>query len=306
MTGKDRQNLYKLFRDQADVLGFSRLTVAALQAFVNALKVLRCSRAQIFPLFQELIGVINASQPHIVPLIHLLEEFEAEIGLFAEKDLETIRTEAMRILEAKIAKFEKSENRVVAQGLASVVNGDVILVHSVSTVVRDILVQAYKERGRRFQVIVLQQDFNKTRQLLKSLDKAALPYKVMPEYTLSHAVRKVTKFFLTAAAVTSDGNIVVDAGTANIASLCHVEKVPIYLFVNSLKFSHRPSVDQQIHRKEERRNRDGLSYDLTTYSHCLVSTALLNHIITEAGEIQPPPSLLLPLEAQEIPGVATL
>ncbi|MDA8126629.1 MAG: hypothetical protein M0009_15760 [Deltaproteobacteria bacterium] len=285
MNDKDRQTLYKLFRDQSDVLGSSQLTVTALQAFVSALKVLKCSREEIFPLFEELIDIISHSQPHIVSLIHLLEEFPAEIRPLAARDSATIRAEAVRILEAKIAKFEECQRRVVEQGMSTVVDGDVLLVHSVSSVVRAILLRAHQEKGRRFQVIVLEQDFNKTRQLLKSLDRAAIPYKVMPEYTLSHAIREATKFFLTAHSVTADRNLVADAGTANIVSLCHVEKIPIYLFVNSLKFSHQATVDQRIHRKEVRRIRDGHCYHVTTYSHCLVAIGLIDHVFTEAGEL---------------------
>jgi translation initiation factor 2B subunit (eIF-2B alpha/beta/delta family) len=284
MNEKDREHLYKLFRDQADVLGSSRLTVVALQSFVASVKALRCSREEIMPLFKELADAIKNSQPHIVPLIHLIEEFEAEIEPFTEQGLEAIRTEALRILEAKIAKIEESKRRVVEQGLRQVESGDVILVHAVSTVVLKILVRAHEELGRRFEVIVLEQDFNKTRQLLQALDRVSIPHEVIPEYTLSHAIRRATKLFLGATAVTPDGHIVTPAGTANIVSLCHVEKIPVYLFVSTLKFSHKPSEAQQIHRKEEHRSREGLCYDLTTYSHCLVPIALIDHVITEDGE----------------------
>ena len=306
MTDKDRENLYKLFRDQTDLRGSSRVTVVALESYVSAVKTLKCTREEIFHLFQELDDIIRESQPHIVALLHLIKEFEDEIRLFADQDLETIRTEAVRILEAKIAKLEDSKGRVVEQGLQCVADGDVILLHSVSAVVMNILVRAHEVLGRRFKVIVLEQDFAKTRRLLQSLNNASIPHEVIPEYTLDHAVRNATKLFLGSSAVTLDGNLVTQAGTANIVSVCYLEKIPTYVFVSSLKFSNKPSVAQQIHCKEERRTRNGLTYDLTTYSHCLVSTALVDHVITEDGEIQPPPPVLTKQGRQDIPVVAPL
>jgi hypothetical protein len=35
MNEKDRENLYKLFRDQADVLGTSRMTEVALESYIS-------------------------------------------------------------------------------------------------------------------------------------------------------------------------------------------------------------------------------------------------------------------------------
>ena len=50
---------------------------------------------------------------------------------------------------------------------------------------------------------------------------------------------------------TPDNKAVCPLGAAEGVSLCHLNKVPIYRFANSLKFSHNPSYDHRIHEKHE-------------------------------------------------------
>jgi translation initiation factor 2B subunit (eIF-2B alpha/beta/delta family) len=285
MNPQDRQNLYKLIRDLADVLGTSSTTEAALEAFSQALQSLKCSREAFIPLFNELADAIRQTEPRIVPLIHLLEEFEEEMRFTdSDLDLNTLRDEAVRVLHEKLDVYREKALQLVEQGQACVQADDVILVHSASRTVIDILARARERLGRRFEVIVLQQDFAKTRQLIQALDQAEIPKRVIPEYTLSHFHGTASKLFLGAVAVTDDHQIVAAAGSANIVGLCHVSHVPIYLFVNSLKYSHQGSEAQQIHRKAKTQSREGVHYQLTIHSHDLVPLALIDHVITEQGE----------------------
>lgn len=287
MNAKDRDNLYKLFRDMADVMGTSRMTEIALESFIRAVQSLRCTREAILPLFNELSECIKQSRPRVVPLIHLLEEFEDEMRFTrSDVDLEAIRADAVTTLQEKRDAFRERVQRLTERGAHYVQDGDVIMVHSASGVVIKILLNAREKLQRTFKVIVLKQDFAKTRQLIQSLSQAGIPYEVVPEYDLIHHLPQATKLFIGAVAVTPDRNVIASAGTANIVSQCHVGRIPVYLFVNSLKFSHQATEEQHIHRKEEQETRDGLTYVLTTYSHSLVALPLIDHVITGSGEIK--------------------
>jgi translation initiation factor eIF-2B subunit alpha len=287
MNTKDRENLYKLFRDMTDVLGTSRMTEIALESFIRAIESLECPREAILPLFNELSECIKKSKPRVVPLIHLLEEFEDEMR-FTRNDLEleAIRAEAVETLREKLDVFRERVQRLTERGAEYVQDGDVILVHSASGVVIKILLNAKEKLQRTFKAIVLKQDFAKTRQLIQALVQAQIPHEVVPEYDLIHHLPQATKLFIGAVAVTPDRNVVASAGTANIVSLCHLGKIPVYLFVNSLKFSHQSAQDQYIHRKQEKQTRAGMTYSVTTYSHSLVALELIDHIITGRGEIK--------------------
>lgn len=287
MNPKDRENLYKLFRDQADVLGNSRMTEVALECFMRAVGRLKCSRETILPLCNDLAGVIKNSSPRIVPLIHLLEEFEDEMRFTRETvDVEAVRADAVNTLAEKLEAFRAMDAQLIEKGAECVAEGDVILAHSASGIVIRVLERAWGVLGRRFRVIVLQQDFIQTRQLIQALSNAAIPHEVIPEYDLVHFLGEARKLFLGALAVTPDRHMVAPAGTANIVSLCHLGGVPVYLFVNTLKFSHQPAEAQQIHRKAVDRTRDGVRYLFTTHSHSLVPLKLIDHIVTESGTMK--------------------
>ena len=286
MNTKDRDNLYKLFRDMADVLGTSRMTEIALESFIRSIQSLRCSREAILPLFSELSECIKNSRPRIVPLIHLLEEFEDEMRFTrGDVDLEAVRADAVTTLQEKLDAFRERVQRLTERGARYVQDGDVILVYSASGVVIKILLNAREKLQRAFKVIVLKQDFAKTRQLIQALLQAGITHEVVPEVDLVHHLPQATKLFIGAVAVTPDRNVVASAGTAGIVSQCHIGKIPVYLFVNSLKFSHQSSQNQHIHRSEEAETRDGLTYSLTTYSHSLVALKLIDHVVTGTGEV---------------------
>jgi translation initiation factor 2B subunit (eIF-2B alpha/beta/delta family) len=73
-------------------------------------------------------------------------------------------------------------------------------------------------------------------------------------------------------------------GTANAVGLCHLNRIPVYLLANSLKFAHRMISEQHIHKEESQRSCDNSTYRHVTYSHDQVDLYLIDHVITEKGE----------------------
>jgi translation initiation factor 2B subunit (eIF-2B alpha/beta/delta family) len=151
--------------------------------------------------------------------------------------------------------------------------------------VTGILARAKVVHNRDFEVLVLKQDLVKTKPLINALRKAGIAYTVVPEYTLEHHIEKATKLFLGAVSIADDRVAVCAAGTANIVSLCHMNHLPVCLFVSSLKISHQPASNQRIHKKEETRSQNNFTYCITTHSHSLVSLEMIDHFVTELGEM---------------------
>lgn len=288
MNEKSKQNLYELLRDISDFMGIARITVLALQSLIASIKELKCDRAEIGVLLTEFIDVIKESEPKIIPLIHLLEAFEDEIKKYVgpdNADLEEVKTQAVKILTDKIELFRNNARKVTEHGLEYIRDNDVIIVHSASSVVTDILVRAREVLDRNFRVIVLEHNIKRTRQLIQALEKAGIAYEVVPAYNLDHYIEQATKMFVGALTVTSDRKIVAPAGSAGTISLCHVNNVTVHLFANTLHFSHRKSMDQRIYRSRKDMHAAGLKYSLSTHSHCLVDLDLIDHVITESGEM---------------------
>jgi translation initiation factor 2B subunit (eIF-2B alpha/beta/delta family) len=288
MKEKDKDILYKLFRDHEDVRGSSGMAMLALRSFIESIKEVRCTASEIKPLITELCDAIKHTEPRIVPLIHLIKAFEKEMEGHYGDDLQTTKNDAVKILEEKHDLLRSKVDQVIEHGVNLVEDGDTIVVHTASSDVVNMLIRAKESKKKRFKLIILKQDLVKTKLLIKTLSKAKLDLLVVPEYSLSHYIEKTNKLFIGAVSVTPDAKVVAAIGTANIVGLCHINQVPVYLFANSLKFSYHPSSSQRIHTKTVATSQDDVSYMFTTHSHDIVSLKLIDHLVTEDGCMEKP------------------
>ena len=288
MKEKDKEILYKLFRDHEDVRGSSRMAMLALRSFIESINDLKSNASEIKELITELCDAIKHTEPRIVPLIHMIKAFETEMEGHYGEDLQETKNEAIRILQEKHDLLRSKVEQVIEHGVNLVEDGDTIVVHTASSDVTNMLVRAKEVLKKNFKLIILKQDFVKTKLLVKTLSKAKIDLLVVPEYSLSHYIEKANKLFIGAVSITPDAKVVAAIGTANIVGLCHINKVPVYLFANSLKFSFHPSSSQRIHTKTIPTSQDDVSYMLTTHSHDIVDLKLVDHLVTEDGKIEKP------------------
>lgn len=286
MNPQDRENLYRLFREHANNLGVTRCTIAALKAFIASVKELKCPCDQFVAQYGELIQVIKNTEPVIVPLIHLVRQFEQEMGACGGDNMEESRNRAVRILGEKIVQIETNMGKVIEHGLNHVADGDGIIVLSPSTVVTDILARSKTVLGREFHVIILQQNLVRTRQLINALSKAKIDHVVIPDYNLCHYLHNANKQFIGAVTVTPDRKLIAPPGTSNAALLARSRDIKIYLFANTLHYSHQPAERQRIYQADEAHNDCGIRYQMTVHSHDIVDLDLIDHVINENGEMK--------------------
>ena len=283
MYEQERNILSSLMRDHEDIVGSSRATMLALQSLITSVRELRCPQNQLRSEFAELADVIRQTRPKIIPLIHLMIEFEDEISEYLDGDLETVQEKAAAILQAKHDKLEDKINRIGQLGLTCIQDDDIIVLHTASPDVTNMIAMAKEEIGRKIKVIVLKQDFVKTKKLLTILEKAHVELEIIPEFSLSHYIEQASKLFVGALSITHDHQAISAAGTANIASLCHFHNIPVYMFANTLKISHGRSEAQRIHEKHVIQMEKDTNYILTTYSHDMVNLGLIDFLVTEDG-----------------------
>ncbi|MCP5068617.1 MAG: translation initiation factor eIF-2B [bacterium] len=289
MTNRDQQILDGLFRDLVDVYTPSECSLIALNGFMQALRGLRSSADRIEKDVSDLIQAVIDSQPRLYPLDNLLADLRDEIEkeeCFKLEPLEKVVSSICELTEAQIDHLKASTNLLLEKGVAYIEDGDRIIVHSTHGVVLRILPMA-KQLGREFEVLVLRQDKLKTRQIVKAMEEAGLPYTVCPEYDLTFCIQQANKFFIGAQAITSDNKAVCDAGTASIVGAAHLAELPTLLFASTLKLTPRDSSDQNIHVKSEIVEQNGTSYRQLTHSHDIVDLDLIDHLVTEQGEISP-------------------
>lgn len=286
MKPTDQDVLNRLFREQGDMLGGARTTVVALECFIQSLRKMKMDPNRFYPEILQLTGAIRKTEPAFIPLIHLIEQFEKELERHRTLPLDALRDQAVQILERQIDMFKATVRNVIDQGVSQVADGDVILVYSTSTVVNNVLIRAKDVLQRQFRVIVLKQDLLKTRQLIRELAKADVPHEVIPEYVLDHVLDSANKLFIGALSITEDNKVIASAGTPNIVSLCHIHRLPVYLFLDTFRFSHRPSSEQSIPEKSTVRSMEHFDLRMKTRSHSMLDLDLIDHVITEHGEMK--------------------
>jgi hypothetical protein len=184
MKKQDREILCSLIRDHEDAVGSSRVTMMAIKAFIESIKQVRCSVEEVRELYSELSLAIKNTEPKVIPLIHLIEEFEKEIGESPDGTIDEIKDRAIRILESKHQKIKTKIGKLIEYGLTCISEGDVIIVHTIGYDVKNMLKLASQVLHKSFKVIVLKQDPSKTRRLIKFLEAADIDMEIIPEYSL--------------------------------------------------------------------------------------------------------------------------
>ena len=288
MKAPANQNLYNLIRAYMDALGTSRTTVVALKSYIDAVGRLDCAIADFRPMLEGLNTVIKNTEPKVIPLVHLIEAFEAEMASLGDLSMEAAKKRASDILTQKLEQFETATNQVTMHCMNCIAPDDLIIVHSTTAYIRNALVRAHTELKRPFKVLALKQDFFRTKELINDLVHHRVDHLLIPEYNLSHYLKSAAKLFIGAVSVTPDNRAVTGVGTANVVSLCHWYHVPVYLFVESIKFAHRSLPDQHIYNAEQDTTEADFTFHMKTFSHDFIDLAMVDHVVTETGEIARP------------------
>ena len=287
MSAKDQVVLDSLFRDIVKFYSSSQLSVVTLQAIIESINDLECDEDMFAPQLKEVCKIITDSKPRMFPIDNLIILFENELEKndhFNEKDLPTKKSASIEIIKNLIDRLEDNMSELANHGLEHIEDGDFIVLHAVEEPV-ELLMPEAKKMGKEFEVLILRQDAAKTEQVINIMEKNGIKYTVIPEWDLIHFFDKVNKLFIGAYAITSDGKFVSDSGTSNIVSECHIHELPIYLFSPVLEITPTFSRNQNIYLKEEAKSSSGLDYTLISHSSDIISLDLVDHIITDEGEI---------------------
>jgi translation initiation factor 2B subunit (eIF-2B alpha/beta/delta family) len=287
MNQSDHELLYKLFRDHEDVIGESKTTLLSLESLVTSIKELRCGPQDMQGQVKELFEIIKNSEPKIVPLINLIMSIEHETvkeSTYDKASIGEIKEALISLVEKGIVRYKSNVEHIIINGSGLIEDNDFVIVHSASSIVRHSLVKA-KLAGKSFKVLILKQDFVKTRQIIRTLNDAEIPYIVIPEHNLVHYIDDTTKVLVGAISVTRDEKFIAAVGTTSVVGTSHLHKIPVYLLVDTLKFSYFISDEQRIHKKVMKEVREDLEYSYIQYSHDKVELMYVDHIITEKGEV---------------------
>ncbi|EFJ52442.1 eukaryotic translation initiation factor 2B delta, partial [Volvox carteri f. nagariensis] len=163
--------------------------------------------------------------------------------------------EAKELLEQEIADYinariDSADKQLVSYAVAKVeAQGDVILTYAASHVVQRALVEA-AGAGKSFRVVVMDSRPElEGRATLARLMAAGIPCTYVHLNAASYIIREVTKVFLGAAAVLSNGTVLSRAGTAAVAMMAHAHSKPVMICCETHKFNERVQLDSITHNE---------------------------------------------------------
>ncbi|KAG2430459.1 hypothetical protein HXX76_009982 [Chlamydomonas incerta] len=163
--------------------------------------------------------------------------------------------EAKELLEQEIADYvnvriDSADKQLVGYAVAKVEpHGDVILTYAASHVVCRALTEAARA-GKSFRVVVMDsRPEAEGRATLGRLLAAGIPCTYVDLNAASYIIREVTKVFLGAAAVLSNGTVLSRAGTAAVAMMAHAHNKPVMICCETHKFNERVQLDSITHNE---------------------------------------------------------
>jgi len=142
-----------------------------------------------------------------------------------------------------------ADKLLVAAAVTKVDAGDVVLTYAYSSVVAEVLVQAAAQ-GQKFRALVVDcRPELEGRLMLQKLLQAGIACTYVQLNALSYAIREVSKVFLGAAAVMSNGTVMGRSGSAAVAMMAHAHGKPVMICCESYKFHERVQLDSITHNE---------------------------------------------------------
>ncbi|CAA3003460.1 translation initiation factor eIF-2B subunit delta-like isoform X3 [Olea europaea subsp. europaea] len=183
------------------------------------------------PLSISMGNAINFLKSKILELPSTMSESEAKASLLSDID---------RFINEKIILADKV---IVRHAVTKIRDGDVLLTYGSSSVVEMIFLCAL-ELGKQFRVVIVDSRPKlEGRMLLRRLVGKGVSCTYTHINAVSYIMHEVTRVFLGASSVFSDGTVYSRVGTASVAMVAHQFHVPVLVCCEAYKFHKRVQLD---------------------------------------------------------------
>ncbi|XP_051115247.1 uncharacterized protein LOC127240563 isoform X2 [Andrographis paniculata] len=234
-----------------DISGGNARCIAMLQAFKESIK--DYSTPPEKSLFQDLLTKINNyvaflidCRPLSVSMGNAIRFLKARIANLRSFNLS--ESEAKASLTSDIDRYISQKiilaNKVIVKHAVSKIrDGDVLLTYALSSTVEMVFMHAH-ELGKQFRVVIV--DSRPKLEGLK-LVRRLVEKGIRCTYThinaVSYVMHEVTRVFLGASSVLSNGTVYSRVGTACVAMVAHEFRVPVLICCEAYKFHERVQLD---------------------------------------------------------------
>lgn len=200
-----------------------------------------------------LIAFLIQARPLAISMGHAIRHLKLKISTLPP---DTTDSEAREFMIAVIDNYlrnriDLSDQLIAQHGCTKILpEGDVILVFAHSGVVAKTLIRAHCEDKKRFRVIVVDsRPFLEGRKMLQFLVEAGIDCTYLHLNSIGHVMKEVTKVFLGAHGLFSNGALLSRVGTATIALLAKNANKPVIVCCETLKFSDHLQMDSIVYNE---------------------------------------------------------
>ncbi|KAK4799134.1 hypothetical protein SAY86_024499 [Trapa natans] len=233
-----------------DISGGNARCIAMLQAFQEVIKDYstppeKTLSRDLTAKISSYVSFFTECRPLSVSMGNAIRFLKSRI---AKLPLTMSESEAKTILQSDIDHFinEKivvADKVIVSHAVTKIRDGDVLLTYVTSSAVEMILQHAY-ELGKQFRVVVVDSRPKLEGQfLLRRLVAKGISCTYIHINAVSYIMHEVTRVFLGASAVLSNGTIYSRVGTACVAMVAHAFQVPVLVCCEAYKFHERVQLD---------------------------------------------------------------
>lgn len=281
----------ELFREIESDLGTREMSLLVMEALINSIDTFKCNdREDFLEQFAELVEIISNTEPKFGVLNYnfagLLHIFSDRLKGVSGKDL---KKKSIKYIREIIGSCRGEENKLIINAEKINVEGKTILIHDHSHTVQDVL-SHFKKMGRKFKVIIAEQDYDKTHSNIEKMHNLGVPFQVVPAYMLSHVHDTIDMAFFGAVTLKDTMHFVMDPGTHGIISELHMEQIPVHMFIETKKFSlwrSKARGEIFIHQHIRKHLFKPIEYERIKYSHDRAEVKLFTKIVTDSGVFNP-------------------
>ncbi|KAK2359733.1 translation initiation factor eIF-2B subunit delta [Trifolium repens] len=233
-----------------DISGGNARCIAMLQAFQDAIRdytvpsektLVRDLTAKI----SSYVSFLIECRPLSISMGNAIRFLKSQI---AKLPLTLSESESKSSLQSDIENFiyEKiilADKAIVEHAVTKIRDGDVLLTYGSSSAVEMILLRAH-ELGKQFRVVVVDSRPRlRGKLLLRRLVEKGLSCTYTHINAVSYIMHEVTRVFLGASSVLSNGTVYSGVGTACVAMVAHSFHVPVIVCCEAFKFHERVQLD---------------------------------------------------------------
>ncbi|KAI1007966.1 putative translation initiation factor eIF-2B subunit delta [Podosphaera aphanis] len=197
------------------------------------------------------IDYLSSCRPLSISMGNAIRWLKLEVS---KTDPSTPDAEAKKNLCNSIDDFIRERvtyaDQVISKSAAlKIRDGDVIMTYAKSVTVQQALYLAHKD-GKKFRVIVVDsRPLHEGKYLAAALARLGLEVKYCLLNGLSHNIQHVTKVFLGAHAMMSNGRLFSRIGTALVAMEANSADKPVIVLCETIKFTEKVALDSIVHNE---------------------------------------------------------